>query len=76
MTLLNDLPDFNENELKILPIEKSETIPSSWSTNKNFFEFEKEILFGKNWQLIGHISQIPDQGDFIIENFAGQPSCS
>ena len=34
-----------ESELRILPIEQAETIPSSWYTKEVFYEFEINNLF-------------------------------
>jgi choline monooxygenase len=67
-------PDFFSNEqLSIAPIERSETIPSSWYTHPEMREFEREHLFAKSWQYIGHSSQVQHPGDYIIGTAAGNP---
>ena len=39
------LPDFTEDNLTIQPIERSETIPSSWYTDPRFHNVDKEYIF-------------------------------
>jgi choline monooxygenase len=56
----------NKSDLQILPLEKSQTIPSNWYTDKNIFEFEKEAVFSKEWQYAGHISQLTTVGDYFL----------
>ena len=34
---INDLPDYNEETLKVLPLDLSETIPASWYTDEKYF---------------------------------------
>ena len=41
------------------------TLPSWTYTSEHFFELEKKNLFLNNWQLICHISNIPNPGDYV-----------
>jgi len=66
-------PNINKEDLKILPLEKSETLPSNLYFDEEFFQFEKEIIFGKEWQYTGHISQLEKTGDFFLLEVAGNP---
>jgi hypothetical protein len=38
--------------------------------------FEKEIcqIFFKQWTYVGHVSQIPNVGDYFLHNFVNEPS--
>jgi len=40
-----------ESELRVLPIEQAETIPSSWYTEEAIYEFELNNLFNTSWQI-------------------------
>ncbi len=68
-----NLPDINESSLKIEPIERSETIPSSWYTHPDFHQFDREVIFSRNWTFVGHINQLQNQGDYILGEAAGNP---
>ena len=43
----------------------SKTLPAWTYTSDAFFELEKTELILKNWQLVCHISNIPNPGDFF-----------
>ncbi|RPI71402.1 MAG: aromatic ring-hydroxylating dioxygenase subunit alpha, partial [Ignavibacteriales bacterium] len=68
-----NIPEIKKSDLEILPLEKSETIPSNWYTDQEFFQFEKEICFSKEWQYAGHISQLKSAGDFFLLEVSGNP---
>lgn len=62
-----------KKELEIVPIERSETIPSDWYTNPGILKLENEAIFKKEWQFACHASQIPVAGDSICRTIAGNP---
>lgn len=37
------------------------------------FELEKERLFARTWQYVGHVSQVPKAGDYLSLEIAGEP---
>lgn len=37
------------------------------------FEKERETIFCKSWRLIGHMSMIPNAGDYLSDHIAGSP---
>lgn len=41
--------------------------------DSEIFELEQERLFARNWQYVGHASQVPNTGDFYTTDIAGQP---
>ncbi len=67
------LPDFTEEDLSIVPLERAETIPSSWYWNPAFHQLEQECIFGTTWQAVGHISKLRHAGDQIVATVAGNP---
>ena len=45
----------------------------SWSYfNPEMLEEEKELLFRRHWQLVCHINDIPEPGDFIAADMVGE----
>ncbi|MBI4428495.1 MAG: aromatic ring-hydroxylating dioxygenase subunit alpha [Ignavibacteriales bacterium] len=67
------LPDTSAKELSIQPLERSETIPSTWYTDPRFFEVDKKAILSNTWQGIGHISRLRNAGDQIVGIVAGNP---
>lgn len=67
------IPDFKEENLLQEPIERAETIPSSWYQSESVLAFEKEYIFSRFWQLACHESQIADPGDMYTLDVAGNP---
>ena len=63
-----DPQDFN-----IEPIERAETIPSAWYTNRNQVSIENKAIFSREWQLAGHESQIAEPGSSMCRTVAGNP---
>lgn len=64
---------FDEDELSQAPIERAETIPSSWYTSEDLLAFEKEHLFASFWQLACHENQLPEPGDMLTLDVADNP---
>lgn len=40
--------------------------------NDEFFELEKEFIFKKQWLLVGHVSDIPNCGDYLTFDAVGE----
>jgi len=44
-----------------------------WSYfNRELLEIEQEELFRKHWQLVGHVNDIPEAGDFMTLDIVGE----
>jgi len=67
------IPEINKEDLLIQPINIAQTIPASWYTNKSIFDFEVTHLINANWQYAGHLSQIPNIGDYFLFEISGKP---
>jgi len=67
------LPDTAQEDLEILPLERSETIPSTWYTDPKFFDLDKETVFCQTWQGISHLSKLQNIGDQIVASVAANP---
>jgi phenylpropionate dioxygenase-like ring-hydroxylating dioxygenase large terminal subunit len=51
----------------------AETLPAAAYTSEAFFELEKQKIFRKEWLAIGHIAQIPNEGDYFTIDVLGDP---
>jgi len=67
------LPDFTSDTLSSVPIERSETIPSSWYTDPRFHEFDHEAIFARTWQYVGHLGKVQTPGDYFLAEVAENP---
>ncbi len=67
------LPDFTEATLDIAPLPRAETIPSAWYTDARFHDFDRDAVFARHWQYVGHMGQLPDPGAYLLAEMAGNP---
>jgi len=45
----------------------------AWSYhNEEMLEAEKELLFRSHWQLICHVNDVPEAGDYVARDFVGE----
>ena len=63
----------NPNDLIIKPLAEAETIPASWYTSPDIQPLEKEAVFARSWQLVGHESDLRNTGDYIVASIADEP---
>lgn len=68
---MNNAP--NPNLLPELPIERAETIPSAWYTERAFWERDVQHVISPSWQFVGHEAELPHPGDYLRAEIAGQP---
>lgn len=54
------------------PIDEATSLPSWLYTDAEFFEVEKETIFRPSWQVVCHLSDVPDPGDFHTFDFIGE----
>lgn len=65
--------DFDPKNFLIDPIERSETIPSSWYIDPRMFGVDQDAIFGQHWQCVGHRSRVRSAGDYFLASVAGNP---
>jgi phenylpropionate dioxygenase-like ring-hydroxylating dioxygenase large terminal subunit len=65
-------------------LKKSEAlalVPKDWDrsglpawayTSEDVFELEKNVLFRRHWQVAGHISNVPNPGDYFCLDLVGE----
>ena len=65
------------NPLESLSIDQNParawTLPSSLYTEAAVFDAEKEKIFSRTWQVVGHHSQVANPGDYFTTELAGEP---
>ena len=54
-------------------ISRAWTLPASLYTSQEIFVAEKERIFARTWQVVGHASQVAQPGDFFTTEFIGEP---
>jgi phenylpropionate dioxygenase-like ring-hydroxylating dioxygenase large terminal subunit len=54
------------------PLEQAHTLPPQAYTSEAFFGLEAERIFRKGWLVIGHVSQIPETGDYFTLDLLGE----
>lgn len=54
-------------------IEDAWTLPSALYTDSKIFAVEKEKIFSRTWQVVGHSSQVSNPGDYFTTEVAGEP---
>jgi choline monooxygenase len=53
-------------------IARAWTLPSRLYTDANIFAAEKEKIFARTWQVVGHASQVANSGDYFTTELAGE----
>jgi choline monooxygenase len=60
-------------DLEIVPLERSDTIPSSWYTSDEIYQTELRAIFSKSWQFVGSCSQLPERGSQLVTQVGTEP---
>jgi choline monooxygenase len=66
-------PALAPQDLECLPVERAETIPAQWYRDLAFHDLERDAVFARTWQHVGHSSQIPQVGDHLVTMVARRP---
>lgn len=54
------------------PLEEAIALPAAAYTDPDFYDWEVEYIFKKQWLCLGHISQIPKIGDYFNLDLFGE----
>jgi phenylpropionate dioxygenase-like ring-hydroxylating dioxygenase large terminal subunit len=54
-------------------LDHASTIPSSWYTDKDFYDLELKTVFSQSWQLAGRSDQVVSAGGYVTTDIAGEP---
>lgn len=55
------------------PVATARLLPPEVYTGADFWEFEKEAVFGREWLCIGHVNEIPEPGDQLPLTVLDEP---
>lgn len=54
-------------------LERGETLPARWYVDAGVFQAEKERIFHRAWQYVGHTGQVASVGDFFTTHLGDIP---
>src|SRR5687767_676144 len=54
------------------PAEDALSLPAWIYHDPEFFELEKQLIFRRSWQLVCHVNDIPNIGDYHSFDFLGE----
>src|SRR5579862_5747077 len=54
-------------------IARAWTLPARLYTDADIFATEKEKIFSRTWQVVGHASQVANPGDYFTTELVGEP---
>ena len=64
-----DISDYNPTQ----DLSRASTIPRRWYISPEFLEGEREKIFWKTWQAVGHRDELRRAGDYITADVQGEP---
>lgn len=64
---------FTESDLRIEALARATTIPSAWYTDPRFHSFDREVIFARTWQAVGHTGDLQERGSHCIATVADEP---
>lgn len=67
------LARLTDADLTVVPVARSETIPSAWYTDPVFHQLDVDAVFATGWHYAGHVSRLASPGDHITTAVAGNP---
>ncbi len=62
-----------DDDLRIEPLERATTIPSAWYTDPQCHPFDREVIFSRTWQAVGHTDDLGERGSHIVATVADEP---
>jgi phenylpropionate dioxygenase-like ring-hydroxylating dioxygenase large terminal subunit len=63
----------DEIEVSTLEVSQAQTMPGEIYTSDEFYRFEQEAVFAREWLCLGHQSQIPATGDYMTITVGNEP---
>lgn len=52
-------------ETCLLPVKEAEILPAEAYVSEEFWEFEKQAIFSREWLAVGHVNEVLKSGDHI-----------
>ena len=69
----NVYPEISPADLASTSIERATTIPSRWYTDPAFHALDREAIFARTWQGVGHLALVREPGMFFTTVVADSP---
>ena len=60
-------------EVSTLDLPLARTMPGAVYTSEEFYQFELEAIFAREWLCLGHQSQVPNTGDYFTITIGPEP---
>jgi phenylpropionate dioxygenase-like ring-hydroxylating dioxygenase large terminal subunit len=60
-------------DVSTLDIPLAQTMPGDVYTSEEFYRFEQEAVFAREWLCLGHQSQVPNAGDYMTVKVGAEP---
>lgn len=57
--------EMTTSEIVLAQLDAGVALPGHLYTSRELFEQELDAIFGRQWLYAGHVSQIPDNGDYL-----------
>ncbi|MGB8684462.1 MAG: aromatic ring-hydroxylating dioxygenase subunit alpha [Candidatus Binatus sp.] len=54
-------------------LERGDTLPANWYIDSQIFDYEKDRIFHRTWQYVGHTGRVSTAGDFFTTNLGDLP---
>lgn len=64
---------FQSLDSSILSLDRAQTLPPACYVDREFYAFEKEALFDKEWLCVGREDWVKDPGDYFTTQIVGEP---
>jgi nitrite reductase/ring-hydroxylating ferredoxin subunit len=64
---------FGQMDSSIVDVNEAEMLPPECYADPDFFEFEKDAIFGHEWLCVGREAWIPNPGDYFTTSHADEP---
>ncbi len=55
------------------PVKDAEILPAEAYVSEEFWEFEKKVIFSREWLCIAHVNEIPNAGDHLPLTVLDEP---
>ncbi|MDB5447904.1 MAG: Rieske (2Fe-2S) protein [Phenylobacterium sp.] len=64
---------FDSMDSSIVDVNEAEMLPPEIYVDPEFYEFEKDAIFAKEWLCVGRQGWIPNPGDYFTAKHMGEP---
>jgi choline monooxygenase len=65
--------DFHADGALADALERGDTLPARWYVDSDVFQAEKERIFNRSWQYVGHTGRVSRAGDFFTARVGDTP---